>query len=118
MPAEMTKEQAVSQAAQLHRQGKTWPEIEEHFKKIGYKSPKTGKAIGHLAIRHMVKTAELKGKKQAKKDVEEDVRDMHVSGPSLRDMVKEISSLKVDDTMFAHLLKALLAKYDSNGAAK
>jgi hypothetical protein len=108
----MTYEQAVEMATKMHQQGISYPKIEDHFKKIGYRSSRTKKPVGALAIRHMVKSTELKDKKQ---DLAEE-KVMHVVSGGFRDTVRKLSDLNVDDDTFASLLKALVEKHERNGA--
>lgn len=107
--SEMTHEWAVEQAKQLRTQGKTYPEIEEHFKRIGYVSPKTKKPVGHLAIRHMVTASDKKEKQEFK----EEEKSMKLIAPHFRDTVRKICEIPgIDEETFMGLLKALMVQQE------
>ncbi len=105
MSSTMTYEQAREQAIKMHQQGMTYPKIEQHFRQIGYKSPRTKDFVGALAIRHMVTKAD----QQVKKEVKEEEREMHVSTAGFRDTVRKLAEVPgIDENTFLHLMKALI----------
>ena len=67
----MTQQDAYDQAVKLRNQGLKWEAIADHLKNAGYISARTGKPLGHLAVRHMVVAVEKREQELAKKDEQE-----------------------------------------------
>jgi hypothetical protein len=108
----MSYEQARDQAIQLKKQGMTYPKIEEHFKAIGYKSPKTKDYVGALAIRHMV----TKEEKKAKKEVIQEEKEIQLVSAGFRETVRKLAEVPgIDENTFLSLMKALITQQEKQG---
>jgi hypothetical protein len=112
----MSYQQATEQAIQLKKQGMTYPKIEEHFKAMGYKSPKTKEPVGHLAIRHMVTKAEKDRKQQAKKESKEEEKEIQLVSAGFRETVRKLAEVPgIDENTFLNLMKALVTQQEKQG---
>lgn len=118
----MTYDQATEQAVKLHNQGMTYPKIEEHFRAIGYTSPRTKKAVGSLAIRHMVTQYEAREKAELKQEEAEVSRPLEMVSP-VRDILAAVEKVLDIDGISASIklkmVKNLLANdEDLNPSSK
>ena len=106
----MTYEQARDQAIKLHKQGMTYPKIEEHLRNAGYKSARTKDFVKALAIRHMVTQVDVKRKKEELEDAREE-KELKLAGAGFKETVKRLSDVPgIDEDTFVNLVEALIAQ--------
>jgi hypothetical protein len=108
----LSYQEATQQAVQLRKQGLTYPKIEEHLRTLGYVSPFTRKAVGHLTVRNMVVAAEKALETQDKKDETAETKEtMLVSSPKQQtlDQIGKVCVMDFPVDLRIEMIRYLLA---------